>query len=125
MARGLEPAVAKQVADQLMRHDALGAHARDELGITETLRARPVQAALASAAAFAAGAIMPLVVMTLVPNRLLIPLVAAASLVFLSILGGLAAKAGGARTTVGAMRVTFWGAIAMAATAAAGALFGT
>jgi VIT1/CCC1 family predicted Fe2+/Mn2+ transporter len=125
VARGLNPSLAKQVADQLMVHDALGAHARDELGISETLRARPIQAALASAGSFAVGAAMPLLVTALVPAGALIPLVSGTSLVFLALLGGLAARAGGAGVMVGAIRVTFWGALAMALTAGVGALFGT
>jgi len=122
--RGLEPALAKKVADQLMAHDALEAHARDELGISTKLRARPMQAAWASAASFAVGAAMPLAVTALSPHASLIPVVSIASLVFLAILGGLAARAGGASVMVGAMRVTFWGAVAMAVTAGVGALFG-
>lgn len=125
VARGLDPSLAKKVAEQLMAHDALGAHARDELGISETLRARPIQAALASAASFAVGAAMPLLVAAMAPAAGLIPLVAGTSLVFLALLGGLAARAGGARVTMGAIRVTFWGALAMAVTACVGALFGT
>ena len=125
MRRGLEPPLARQVADQLMAHDALGAHARDELGISETLTARPIQAALASAASFAVGAALPLLVTTLSPDRLLILLVSATSLVFLALLGGIAAHTGGAPVRVGAMRVTFWGALAMALTAGVGTLFGT
>jgi VIT1/CCC1 family predicted Fe2+/Mn2+ transporter len=125
VARGLEPALAKQVAAQLMTHDALGAHARDELGITETLSARPIQAALTSAASFAIGAAMPLLVTALTPESALIPLVSGTSLVFLAILGALAAHAGGARVTAGAIRVTFWGALAMGVTAGVGALFRT
>jgi VIT1/CCC1 family predicted Fe2+/Mn2+ transporter len=124
-SRGLEPALAAKVAEQLTAHDALGAHARDELGITEHLRARPVQAALASAASFAAGAAMPLLVAALAPAALTIPLAAGTSLVFLALLGGLAARAGGANVAVGALRVTFWSALAMSVTAAAGKLFGT
>ncbi|HEY1760059.1 MAG TPA: VIT family protein [Bryobacteraceae bacterium] len=124
VARGLDPGLAKQVADQLMEHDALGAHARDELGISETQRARPIQAALASAASFATGGAMPLLVAVLAPEAALIPLVAGTSLVFLAMLGGLAARAGGARVMVGALRVTFWGALAMAVTAGVGAAFG-
>jgi len=124
-ARGLEPALAAKVAEQLTAHDALGAHARDELGITEHLRARPVQATLASAASFAAGAAMPLLVAALAPAALTIPLAAGTSLVFLALLGGLAARAGGANVAVGALRVTFWSALAMSVTAAAGKLFGT
>jgi vacuolar iron transporter family protein len=125
VARGLEPALAKEVAEQLMAHDALGAHARDELGISEALSARPLQAALASAGSFAVGAAMPLSVAALITGSGLIVLVSATSLVFLAILGGLAARAGGAGVTVGAIRVTFWGALAMAATAGVGALFGS
>jgi len=125
VGRGLKPALARQVADQLMAHDALGAHARDELGISKTVRARPVQAALASAASFAVGAAMPLLVAALAPVASLIPLVAGTSLVFLALLGGLAGRAGGAGVTAGAMRVTFWGALAMVVTTGVGALFGT
>ena len=125
VARGLKPALAKQVAEQLMAHDALGAHARDELGISATLSARPIQAALTSAASFAVGATMPLLVTVVAPQPALIPLVAGTSLVFLAFLGGLAARAGGAGLRVGAIRVTFWGALAMAVTAGVGALFGT
>jgi VIT1/CCC1 family predicted Fe2+/Mn2+ transporter len=123
--RGLDPALAKQVADQLMAHDALGAHARDELGISETLRARPIQAALASAGSFAVGAAMPLWVTAVTPATGLIPLVSGTSLVFLALLGGLAARAGGAGVMMGAIRVTFWGALAMVLTAGVGLLFGT
>ena len=125
VSRGLEPALAKQVAEQLMAHDALGAHARDELGITETFSARPIQAAFTSAASFAVGAAMPLLAVTMVPGSGLIPVVSGTSLVFLAILGGVAARVGGANMTVGAMRVTFWGALAMALTAGVGTLFGT
>jgi vacuolar iron transporter family protein len=125
VARGLDPALAKQVAEQLMAHDAIGAHARDELGISETLRARPIQAALASAGSFAAGAVMPLLVTAITPSAGLIPLVSGTSLVFLALLGGLAARASGAGVMVGAIRVTFWGALAMGLTAGVGALFGT
>src|SRR6185436_12100196 len=124
IGRGLDPALAKQVAEQLMAHDALGAHARDELGISETLKARPVQAALTSAASFAVGATMPLVTAAIAPMAGLIPLVSGTSLLFLAILGGLAARVGGAGVAAGALRVTFWGALAMGLTAAAGALFG-
>ena len=123
--RGLDPSLAKQVAEQLMTHDALGAHARDELGISETLSARPVQAAFASAGAFAVGAAMPLLTVTLVPMTTVIPFVSGLSLLFLALLGGLAAYVGGANMLGGAIRVTFWGALAMAATAGVGALFGT
>lgn len=125
VGRGLDPALAKQVADQLMAHDALGAHARDELGISPALSARPIQAAFASAASFAVGAAMPILVTLLAPEASLISLVSGTSLVFLALLGGVAARAGGARVTVGAMRVTFWGALAMGLTAGVGALFGT
>ena len=125
VARGLNPSLAKQVADQLMAHDAIGAHARDELGISETLTARPIQAALASASSFAIGAAMPISAAAIVPEASLIPLVAGTSLVFLALLGGLAAGAGGAPVTVGAMRVTLWGTLAMGVTAGVGALFGT
>jgi VIT1/CCC1 family predicted Fe2+/Mn2+ transporter len=125
VARGLDPKLAKQVAEQLMAHDALGAHARDELGISATFRARPIQAALASAGSFALGAVMPLLVAAIVPQAGLIPFVAGTSLLFLALLGGLAARTGGAGVTLGAIRVTFWGALAMALTAAVGALFGT
>ena len=124
VARGLDSSLAKQVAEQLMRHDALGAHARDELGISDTIRARPIQAALASAGSFAVGAALPLLVTAIAPSAGLIPLVSGTSLVFLAFLGGLAARAGGAGVTMGAIRVTFWGALAMAVTAGVGALFG-
>jgi VIT1/CCC1 family predicted Fe2+/Mn2+ transporter len=122
--RGLNPALAKQVADQLMAHDALGAHIRDELGISQPYRARPIQAACASAASFSVGAALPLVVAVLAPEAGLIVLVSGASLVFLAVLGGVAARAGGARVAAGALRVTFWGALAMGITAGVGALFG-
>jgi VIT1/CCC1 family predicted Fe2+/Mn2+ transporter len=122
--RGLEAPLAKEVARQLMAHDALGAHARDELGITKTLRARPIQAAVASAASFAVGAVMPLAVAAFSPMSHLIALVAGFSLVFLAGLGALSARVGGAPIAQGTLRVTFWGAIAMAATAGVGALFG-
>lgn len=125
VARGLEASLAKQVAAQLMKHDALGAHARDELGISETFRARPIQAGLASAGSFAVGAAMPLLVTAIGPAAGLIPLVSGTSLMFLALLGGLAARVGGASITTGAIRVTFWGALAMAVTAAVGWLFGT
>ncbi len=123
--RGLEPQLAKQVALQLMAHDAMGAHARDELGITEAFTARPVQAALASAASFTAGAALPLLVSAVSPVAYVILAVSASSLVFLASLGALAARTGGAPITAGAARVTFWGALAMALTAGVGALFGT
>lgn len=125
VARGLGPKLAKEVAEQLMAHDALGAHARDELGISPAFTARPIQAALASAASFAVGAAMPLVVTAVAPIAAMIPLVSGTSLVFLALLGGLAARAGGAGVATGAIRVTFWGALAMAITAGVGALFGT
>ena len=121
VGRGLERSLAKRVAQELMAHDALGAHARDELGITATLEARPVQAALTSAASFTAGAAMPLLVAILVSQDLLIPFVSGASLAILALLGGLAARVGGANMTAGALRVTFWGALAMAVTASVGA----
>ncbi len=122
--RGLEPLLAQQVAKQLMAHDALAAHARDELGLSEMHAARPIQAALASAATFAVGAALPLLMVLLSPAASMIPLVAGSSLVFLALLGALAARVGGANVLVGAGRVTLWGALAMAATAAVGALFG-
>jgi VIT1/CCC1 family predicted Fe2+/Mn2+ transporter len=125
VARGLDRPLAKQVAQQLMAYDALGAHARDELGISKTVTARPVQAALASAGSFAMGAAMPLLVAAIAPATSLITLVAGTSLAFLALLGGMAAQTGGASVTVGAMRVTFWGALAMAVTAGVGELFGT
>ncbi len=124
VARGLEPGLARQVAEQLTIHDALGAHARDELGISETLSARPVQAALASAASFAAGAVLPLAVTALAPGQSLIAWVSGTSLVFLALLGTVAARVGGAGVLIGAWRVTFWGALAMAITAGVGVLFG-
>jgi len=122
--RGLEPALAQQVAVQLMAHDALSAHARDELGLSEIHSARPVQAALASAGTFAVGAALPLGLAWVSPTRIMVPTVAVASLVSLALLGGLAARAGGANMAVGSARVFFWGAMAMAATAAVGSLFG-
>jgi VIT1/CCC1 family predicted Fe2+/Mn2+ transporter len=125
VGRGLDPVLAKQVAAQLMAHDALGAHARDELGISETFTARPLQAAWASASSFAVGAVMPLLVTALASQGHLIPLVSGTSLVFLALLGGVAGRVGGASVGVGALRVTFWGALAMAVTAGVGALFGT
>jgi VIT1/CCC1 family predicted Fe2+/Mn2+ transporter len=124
VGRGLEPALARQVAVQLMQHDALGAHARDELGISEALSARPVQAALASAGSFAVGALLPLAAVALAPAQGVIIWVSIASLAFLALLGLLAARAGGASPLLGAWRVTFWGALAMAITAGAGRLFG-
>jgi VIT1/CCC1 family predicted Fe2+/Mn2+ transporter len=122
--RGLAPALARQVAEQLMVHDALGAHARDEIGISESARAQPVQAAFSSAGTFTVGAALPLLTAWLTPLALLIPVVAILSLVFLAVLGGVAAQAGGAPLSRGAVRVTFWGALAMALTAAVGRFFG-
>ncbi|CAN5432181.1 VIT family protein [soil metagenome] len=122
--RGLDQDLALKVAEQLMAHDALGAHTRDELGITETLSANPLQAAGFSAGSFAIGAILPLGVAWLSPGPLMIWLVGISSLVFLTVLGGVAARAGGAGVITGAVRVLFWGAIAMAATALVGHLFG-
>jgi VIT1/CCC1 family predicted Fe2+/Mn2+ transporter len=124
VARGLEPDLATQVAAQLMRHDALGAHARDELGISEAFSARPLQAALASAGSFAVGAALPLAVTAAAPAASVIPWVSGTSIVFLAVLGAVAARAGGAGVLAGAWRVTFWGALAMGITAGVGALFG-
>jgi VIT1/CCC1 family predicted Fe2+/Mn2+ transporter len=125
VGRGLDPSLAKQVAEQLMAHDAIGAHARDELGISATVHARPIQAALVSAGSFAVGAAMPIVVTAMVPATRLIPLVSGSALIFLALLGGLAARVGGAGVVIGALRVLFWGALAMALTAGVGSLFGT
>jgi len=122
--RGLDAELAKQVAIQLMKQDAIGAHARDELGISETMNARPIQAALSSAASFAAGAALPLAVTALVPTTALIAWVTGTSLVFLALLGAMAARAGGANMLTGAWRVTFWGALAMGITAGVGKMFG-
>ena len=122
--RGLEPGLAHQVSAQLMAHDALGAHARDELGISAALSARPVQAALTSAASFALGSTLPLAVTVLAPGAGLMAWVAGTSLGFLAVLGAVAARVGGAPVGLGAWRVTFWGALAMVVTASAGALFG-
>jgi vacuolar iron transporter family protein len=124
IGRGLEPALARKVADQLMAHDALGAHARDELGFSSATAARPVQAALTSAASFASGAALPLLVAALASPASVLALVAATSLAGLALLGGVAARAGGAKVVVGAARVTFWGALAMAVTAGLGELAG-
>jgi len=122
--RGLDLALATDVATQLMQHDALGAHGRDELGISDELAARPVQAAMASAATFAVGAVLPLlIVLALAPSSVMLS-VSGSSLLFLALLGALGARAGGAPVATGAARVTFWGAIAMALTAGVGALFG-
>jgi VIT1/CCC1 family predicted Fe2+/Mn2+ transporter len=123
--RGLDPALALQVAEQLMAHDALAAHARDELGISDELKARPIQAAVASAASFACGACVPLLVTVLAPSSILIVAVAVVSVVSLAILGAVAAQAGGAPLVRGALRVAFWGIVAMIVTAGIGALFGT
>ncbi|MDQ0348305.1 VIT1/CCC1 transporter family protein [Ancylobacter vacuolatus] len=123
--RGLDPVLAGEVARQLMAKDALGAHARDELGMNEITAARPVQAALASAASFAAGAALPLATALLMPLSGLPLIVSAAALVFLALLGVAGAKAGGADPVKAALRVTFWGALAMAATAAIGSVSGT
>jgi len=125
VGRGLEPPLAQQVADQLMAHDALSAHARDELGLSDIHTARPIQAALASAITFGVGAALPLVLALFSPAALMIAMVAGGSLLLLALMGGLAARAGGARVAVGCGRVTLWGAFAMAATAAVGAVFGT
>lgn len=124
VSRGVEPAVALQVATQLMRHDAIGAHARDELGITQIISARPVQAALASAASFAVGAVLPLAVAASVPTDSLIGWIAVTSLVFLALMGVLAAKVSSVSPWVSALRITFWGALAIAVTAGVGSLFG-
>ena len=121
--RGIEPTLAQQVAEQLTTADALGSHARDELGISETLTARPIQAALASAASFAVGALLPLAVTILAPAQTLVAWVSGFSLAFLALLGVSAARVGGANVLTGAWRVTLWGALAMAVTAAVGRLF--
>ena len=125
VSRGLDPDLARQVADQIMMHDALGAHARDELGISEIQRARPMLAAVASAGTFAVGGALPLLVALLAPANTLAAYLVGTSLAFLAILGFLAARTGGARVMAGTLRVTFWGAVAMALTYGAGALFGT
>jgi VIT1/CCC1 family predicted Fe2+/Mn2+ transporter len=122
--RGLDPLLAQQVAEQLTAHDALAAHMRDELGLSDDLSARPVQAALASAATFAAGAAMPLLMVLVAPEQAIVTIVALTSLAFLALLGVLAARAGGAPVLKAALRVTFWGALAMGITAGIGALFG-
>jgi VIT1/CCC1 family predicted Fe2+/Mn2+ transporter len=124
VGRGLDPHLARQVADQLMAHDALGAHARDELGITDTQTARPIQAAVFSAVSFSIGAALPLAVTTLTRGSVLIPFVTVFSLLFLAALGAVAARAGGANLWIGAWRVLFWGALAMGVTALIGRLFG-
>lgn len=125
VSRGLDPLLAEQVAEQLMNHDALGAHARDELGISATGTARPIQAALTSAATFAVGAALPLLIVLVATDADLIVPVSSASLLFLTLLGVLAAYAGGSGVIKGAVRVVFWGALAMGLTAAVGAFFGT
>jgi VIT1/CCC1 family predicted Fe2+/Mn2+ transporter len=124
VGRGLDPALAKQVAEQLMAHDALDAHMRDELGITDTLKARPLQAAGASALSFALGAALPLIVVALAPASVVLWSVFITSLLFLALLGALAARTGGADVRTGTLRITFWGALAMAITAGVGMLFG-
>jgi VIT1/CCC1 family predicted Fe2+/Mn2+ transporter len=121
--RGVEPILAKQVAEQLMAFDAIGAHARDEIGITESGSARPVQAAFSSAGTFTVGAALPLMIAWTIPGARLIVAVAISSLIFLALLGAVAARTGGAPITIGAIRVTFWGALAMALTAGIGRLF--
>lgn len=123
--RGLTPELAAQVTEQLMAHDALGAHARDELGLSEITAARPLQAALASAGAFALGAILPVLVVLLAPEASITTLVTGSALVLLAVLGAVAAKVGGASTTRGALRVAFWGLLAMGASALVGRVFGT
>lgn len=123
--RGLDPVLARQVAEQLSAHDVLAAHARDELGITEELAPRPVQAALSSALSFTVGAALPLLLVVFFEGPRLVPIVSAGSLVFLALLGGVAARAGGANVMKGAARVTFWSALAMAVTWGVGALVGT
>ena len=123
--RGLDPALAKQVAGQLMAHDALTAHARDELGISDSLSARPIQAAFASAGSFVIGAAMPIIVVFLSPESIMVPIVSITSLLFLSLLGVVAARTGGSPVIKATVRVTFWGALAMGLTALVGALFGT
>ncbi|UPG86508.1 VIT family protein [Luteibacter aegosomatis] len=124
VGRGLDPSLARQVAEQLMAHDALDAHTRDELGITATLRARPLQAAAASAISFATGAACPLLVVAWAPASGLLGWVFLTALVFLAVLGGIAARTGGASVRVGALRITVWGALAMAMTTLVGTLFG-
>lgn len=125
VSRGVDASLARQVAEQLMTKDALGAHARDELGISEITTARPVQAALASAASFSIGAVAPLALVLVSPAHWLLPVVAIGSLLFLALLGMIGAKAGGAGILTPTIRVTFWGAFAMAVTAGIGAMFGT
>jgi vacuolar iron transporter family protein len=122
--RGLESELARRVAEQLMAHDALGAHARDEIGISDALRARPMQAALASASSFAVGAALPLLMIYVAPLSSVVPVVIGTSLVLLAVLGAVAARVGGARILVATVRVVLWGALAMGITAAVGTLFG-
>jgi vacuolar iron transporter family protein len=122
--RGLEPVLAKQVAEQLMKHDALAAHARDEIGISETVNTNPIQAALASGASFALGAALPLIILLFAPEALLVPIVFIASLCFLALLGYISARIGGSPRLRAVLRVSFWGALAMVITAAVGSLFG-
>jgi vacuolar iron transporter family protein len=123
--RGVEPGLARQLAQQLMAKDALGAHARDELGISEISTARPIQAALTSAVTFAVGAALPLLIIVVTPTRFLVAAVSVASLIFLALLGAIGARTGGADVIKATARVTFWGALAMALTAGVGAVFGT
>jgi vacuolar iron transporter family protein len=123
--RGLDAELAKQVAEQLMAHDALGAHARDELGISELTAARPIQAAFASAASFAVGAALPLLVVLTAPENLIVPVVFVTALLFLALLGYVSARAGGSGILKAVLRVSFWGALAMLITAAVGSMFGT
>jgi VIT1/CCC1 family predicted Fe2+/Mn2+ transporter len=123
--RGLTPKLARQVADELMSRDALAAHARDELGLSKNVLARPIQAALASAASFTLGALLPVILVVLLPARILVPSMAAATLLLLALLGAIAARLGGASRLAGSLRVGFWGAVAMSATALVGRLFGT
>lgn len=124
VGRGLSPDLATQVADQLMAHDALGAHARDELGLSEITAARPIQAALASAATFAVGAVLPVAVAALAPREIVSPMVTGSALLLLALLGAVAARVGGASPVRGALRVMFWGALAMGASALVGRMFG-
>lgn len=123
--RGLDASLARQVAEQLMTHDALGAHAREELGISDASTAKPIQAAFASAASFSIGAVLPLIIVLLVPENIIVPIVFGTALFFLALLGYISAKAGGAPVMKAILRVSFWGALAMILTAVVGALFGT
>lgn len=125
IGRGLEPALANQVAASLMAHDALAAHSKDELGLSDAMSAKPLQAAFASALSFAVGAALPMLVVVLAPHERLIPFTVAMSLLFLAILGGVAARVGGASVKKGVLRVAFWSALSMAAAAGIGAMFGT